>query len=177
MSRVGYRHCDPRYPFLWATSNQPAARWHRYGEGPAHYFADTPVGAWAEFLRHEEIRDVADLKGVRRSLWAAELPETDYAVPALSHEQLTGGRDTHASCQAEATRLRRAGMLRLQAPSAALIDGGARGWIANPDEKAAPKARDGVVWVLYGIAPNLVAWPAVEASAPAERLLPLVRHF
>ena len=72
--RVGYRHCDSRFPFLWQTSAQPPARWHGPGEGPAHYFADTPVGAWAEFLRHEGIVDAADLAGVQRSLWVVELP-------------------------------------------------------------------------------------------------------
>ena len=177
MSRIGYRHCDPRFPFLMAQPNQVAARWHRSGDGPAHYFADTPVGAWAEFVRHEEIRDCADLKGVQRSLWAAELPEADYLVPVLSPRQLTGGRDTHAACQAEAKRLREAGASRIEAPSAALVKGGARGWVANPEEQVAPKARDGVVWVLFGVTGDLVGWPAAESSAPPERVLALVRHF
>ena len=72
--RLGFRHCDPRFGFLWTTPAQPAARWHGHGEGPANYFADTPSGAWAEFLRHEGIVDPEDLAGVRRSLWAVELP-------------------------------------------------------------------------------------------------------
>jgi hypothetical protein len=67
---LAFRHCDPRFPFLWQTAVQPAARWHVTGEGPANYFSDTPTGAWAEFLRHEGITDVTDLAGVRRSLWA-----------------------------------------------------------------------------------------------------------
>ena len=50
-----YRHADPRFPFLWESSEQPPARWHDSNEGPVHYFADTPDGAWAEFLRHEGI--------------------------------------------------------------------------------------------------------------------------
>jgi hypothetical protein len=49
---------------LWEAASQPAARWHADGEGPAQYLADTPVGAWAEFLRHEGITDEADLSGV-----------------------------------------------------------------------------------------------------------------
>ena len=51
---IVFRQADPRYPFLWSDVSQPAARWHAVGEGPAHYFADTPDGAWAELLRHEE---------------------------------------------------------------------------------------------------------------------------
>lgn len=54
---IAYRNSDPRYWQLSVLSTQPAARWHGTGEGPAHYFADTPTGAWAEFLRHEEITD------------------------------------------------------------------------------------------------------------------------
>ena len=46
--RVGFRHCDPRFGFLWLTAAQPEARWHAAGEGPANYFADTPTGAWDE---------------------------------------------------------------------------------------------------------------------------------
>ena len=57
---IGFRHADPRYPFLWEGAGQPAARWHAAGDGPAHYFCDTPDGAWAEFLRHEEISDPDD---------------------------------------------------------------------------------------------------------------------
>ena len=177
MSRIGFRHCDSRYPFLWATALQPAARWHRFGEGPAHYFADTPVGAWAEFLRHEDIRDPADLDGIRRSLWAVELPDRGYVTPALPDKQLTGGLASYAACQSEAARLRTTGARRIEAPSAALSAGGARGWIANPDEKPAPAARDGVVWVLYGTGRDLIGWPAAEATAPPARALPLVRHF
>jgi hypothetical protein len=177
MSRIGFRHCDPRFPFLWASSRQPAARWHGPGAGPAHYFADTPIGAWAEFLRHEEIRDPEDLQGIRRSVWAAELPDDDYHVPHLPKGQLRGGAGTYANCQAEAARLRAAGAVRIQAPSAALISGGARGWVADPDERPAPMRRDGVVWVLYERPATIVGWPAAEASAPPERVLTLVRHF
>ena len=57
---TGFRHTDPRFPFLWAGASQPAGRWNRKGE-LTHYFNDTPDGAWAEFLRHEEIDDPEDL--------------------------------------------------------------------------------------------------------------------
>lgn len=68
---IVFRQADPRYPFLWDTAAQPPARWHGPGEGPAHYFADTPAGAWAELLRHEEITDPDDAAtlGVRYGPW------------------------------------------------------------------------------------------------------------
>lgn len=177
MTRIGFRHCDSRYPFLWGTALQTPARWHGPGEGPVHYFADTPVGAWAEFLRHEEIRDAADLMGVRRSFWAAQLPDRGYATPSLPGKELTGGRASYTACQAEAARLRAEGAERIEAPSAALVAGGARGWVSDPEEKPASAARDGIVWVLYGVASRLVGWPAAEAVPPPSRVLPLVRHF
>src|SRR6185503_19151463 len=147
--RLGFRHCDHRKPFLWQSDVQPAARWHGAGEGPANYFADTPVGAWAEFLRHEEITDPADLAGVRRSLWVVELPDSGYATPKLSARVMTGGLLSYAACQAEARRLRRAGAKRLEAPAAALKPGTARGWTAIPAIAAATRPRDGRVWVLF----------------------------
>jgi hypothetical protein len=176
MARLGFRHCDHRKPFLWQSDAQPAARWHGEGEGPANYFADTPIGAWAEFVRHEEITDPADLAGVRRSLWVVELPDDGYAKPRLSARTMTGGLVSYAACQAEARRLRRVGALRLEAPAAALKPGTARGWVADPDTAPAPSPRDGRVWVMFGPC-GAVGWPAVVAGTPPAEVLPLVRHF
>ncbi len=175
-TRLGFRHCDSRMPFLWQSDRQPPARWHGDGEGPANYFADTPVGAWAEFLRHEGITDIADLAGVRRSLWVVELPDDGYAKPSLPARTLTGGLGSYAACQVEARRLRAAGAVRLEAPAAALKPGAARGWIATPEQTQAREPRDGKVWVLFGLC-QAVGWPAVVASAPPAEALPLVRHF
>lgn len=177
MSRLGFRHCDSRYPFVRNDATQPEARWHASGTGPANYFADTAAGAWAEFLRHEGIRDPMDLAGVARSIWTVEVPQTGYAKPALPIRVLTGDRSTYPACQAHAARLRSGGATRIEAPSAALLAGSARGWIADPTERVAPKARDGLVWILFGAAGHLVGWPAVESGAPPPRMLPLVHHF
>ena len=78
---IAFRHCDRRWPFLWESAVQPQARWHGDGEGPVQYLADTPDGAWAEFLRHEEITDEADLAGVSRALQQPCL----VTLPAPSH--------------------------------------------------------------------------------------------
>src|SRR5256884_1317297 len=63
---TGVQTCALPISFLWETGAQPPARWHGAGEGPAQYFSSTPEAAWAEFLRHEEIREAADLAGVER---------------------------------------------------------------------------------------------------------------
>ena len=72
---IVFQHADPRFAFLWESTTHPAAGWHDAGEGPAHYFSETPDGAWAEFIRHEEITDAADIETISRSLWAIELPQ------------------------------------------------------------------------------------------------------
>ncbi len=173
---IVFRQADARYPFLWESGDQPAARWHAPGDGPAHYFADTPDGAWAEFLRHEEITDPADLETVRRRMWAVEIPDDAETPIRLPQAVATGGSDTYPRCQAEATRLRAAGARRLVAPSAALVRGGAAGTIVRDGpHPAAP--RDGVVIVLFGPPDGLVGWIAGDAARPAGDLLLRVRHF
>jgi hypothetical protein len=175
--RLGFRHCDPRAPFLWQSADQPPARWHGSGEGPANYFADTPVGAWGEFLRHEGITDAADLAGVRRSLWVVELPADTPAVPQLTPAVLHGDDDTYPACQAEARRLRAAGATSLGAPAAALLPGGASGWSGHAAcLVTAQPARDGCVWVIFGPLAT-TGWLAVQAGAPPALVLPLVRQF
>jgi hypothetical protein len=170
-----YRHADPRFPFLWEHADQPPGRWHGEGEGLAHYLADTPNGAWAEFLRHEGITSEAELENVRRALWAVEIPDDlDAATPDLPGPTVTGGTGTYAACRAEARRLRRAGATALRAPSAALLPGGAAGWRVEAGLQPAP-ARDGRVLVLFGPRPNLVGWPATVAGRPAAALLAHVR--
>ncbi len=173
---IGFRHVDARFPFLWESEGQPAGRWHAEGQGPVQYFADTPDGAWAELLRHEEIRDEADLATIRRALWAVELPDEPLAKPRLPDRVLRGGRGSYAACQAEAQRLRARGAKGLVAPSAALKDGAARGWrVSGGLEPARP--RSGRVIVLFGRRPDLVGWSAAAEGRPHRTLLAKVRHF
>lgn len=174
---IGYRHCDSRFPFLWSDSSQPAARWHDVGEAPAYYFADTPVGAWAEFIRHEGITDVDDLRGVRRALWAVELPDNGYQAPTLADDVVCGDLSSYPACRAEASRLRRQGATQLVAPSAALLPGGATGWVCAPILQTSATPRDGRVIVLFGPRPAATGWPIVDAGAPSPLVCPLVRHL
>jgi hypothetical protein len=171
---IAFRHADPRFPFLWESADQPSARWHRAGEGPAHYLAETADGAWAEFLRHEGITDPADLAGVARSMWTIELPEVPEARPTLDEKTLTGGESTYAACQAEARRLRDTGATGLVAPSAALPSPASSGFRTSSGLVPGP-ARDERVFVLFGSRPDLVAWAACAEGRPREDLLPRVR--
>lgn len=172
-----FRHADPRWPFLWETHDQPAGRWHGAGDGPVQYLSDTPDGAWAEFLRHEEIKDPEDLPTVRRALWAIEVDESEPAAqPQLPTEVLTGGRESYARCQGEATRLRAQGAARLSALSAALLPGEARGKRVDRTVHPGPE-REGRTIVLFGRRPELVGWDVVGRGHPEPHLLLKVRHF
>lgn len=172
-----YRHADPRFPFLWESADQPAARWNGAGEGPVQYFADTPDGAWAEFVRHEGITGESELVNVRRALWAVEVPDNLTAQePRLGRAVLSGGIETYEECQREARRLRNNGVRALRAPSAALLPGCARG--SKVDGGLQPAAeRDGTVLVLFGARPDFVGWMAAFAARPRSDLLAHVRHL
>ncbi len=173
---IGFRHADPRYPFFWEDGSQPGARWHGDGEGPVQYLSDTPDGAWAEFLRHEEIHDPEDLLTVRRSLWAVDLGSEELAAVELPTETQIGETDSYAPCREEARRLRGTGASALKARSAALRPGHAGGW--RVDGGLRPGAeRDGGTIVLFGARPDGTGWRAVFEGRPEEELLAAVRHF
>jgi hypothetical protein len=173
---ICYRHADPRVPFLVESAVQPAARWHDEGEGPFQYFSDTPDGAWAEFIRHEEIVDAADLATVRRALWAVDVPDEGYASPDLPPEILTGGPETYAACREAARTIRAAGARGLIAPAASLLPGGARGWRVDRGLVPGPD-RDGRTVALFGPRPDLVGWPGAGEGRPRDDLLPAVRQI
>jgi hypothetical protein len=172
---IWFRNADRRWPFLWEDASQPPARWHGAGEGPAQYLADTADGAWAEFLRHEEITEPMDLAGIERHLWAVEVPDDESpAAPELPPELLQGGLDSYPACRAEARELCDGGATALEAPSAALVNGGARGEFVRAGLVEADN-RDGRVLVLYGVRPDLRGWLCTSDGHPSERLLRLVR--
>src|SRR4051812_32527164 len=125
---IAFRNADSRFPFLWEAADQPGGRWHATGEGPAQYLADTPDGAWAEFLRHEEITEPADLDGVARSLWAIDVDDLEL-LRAAAVDLPAGFEsvDSYPACQDKARKRRAAGAAVITAPSAALVPGGARG--------------------------------------------------
>lgn len=174
---IVYRHADSRFPFLWESALQSPARWHGPGEGPVQYFADTPDGAWAEFLRHEGITEAFELVNVRRALWAVEVPDDLRAeMPRVDEAVLTGGLDTYEACRKEARQLRQDGVAALRAPSAALLPGGARGWKVDGGLQPAAE-RDGTVLAVFGVRPDFVGWMAAFAARPRSDLLAQVRQL
>lgn len=174
---IVFRQADPRYPFLWSDASQPPARWHADGDGPAHYFADTPDGAWAELLRHEEITDPEDAATLRRALWAVEIGDEPLKVVSLPAAVVTGGPDSYRACQGHARRLRARGARRLVAASAALLPGGATGREVSEGVERPARLRHGRVIVVFGTPDGLVGWKAVERGGPPGDILPKVRHF
>ena len=170
---IGFRHADPRFPFLWESTAQPQARWHTDGSGPVQYLAESPDGAWAELLRHEGITEAADLDGLRRALWAIDLPEVPETRPALPTTDLLGDIDSWTACQAEAERLRTSGALGLVAPSAALASGSS-GFGVHGGLQPGP-ARTESVMALFGPRPDLVGWAACAVGRPRADLLARVR--
>ena len=173
---IAYRHADPRFPFFWESGFQPGARWHEDGNGPVQYLCDTPDGAWAEFLRHEEISDPDDLETVRRSLWAIDIGTEQLASPDLPPDVETGDADSYPPCREEAVRLRNAGAVGLRARSAALKPGKAGGWRVDGGLQRDAK-RDGETIVLFGRRPDLTGWRSTFAGRPDAELLDAVRHF
>ena len=171
---IAFRHADPRFPFLREDAAQHFGRWNAAGE-LTHYFCDTPDGAWAEFLRHEEIDDPEDLLTVRRALWAVEIGEAPILKPELPRETLTGGPESWPACQETARHLRTRAR-GITAPSAALNPGGAHGWRVEAGLTPGPE-RDGRVFVLFGPRPDLVGWAATASGRPREELLANVRRF
>jgi hypothetical protein len=173
---IVYRHADPRFPFLWETALQPGARWHDSGEGPVHYFSETPDGAWAEFLRHEEIADPADLAGVTRSLWSIDLPRAPRIRPRLDPATLTGGTSSYSDCRREAHRIRALGGRGLVVLSAALESPSPSGFRTDGGLQPGPPTKERV-FVLFGIRPDLVGWAACHRGRPRANLLPRVRQL
>jgi hypothetical protein len=173
---IVYRHADPRYPFLWESVDQPPARWHDRGDGPVQYLSSTPDAAWAEFLRHEEITDAADVATVTRSLWAIELPEESLAAPRLPDTTMVGGMSSYAACRAEASRLRAAGATGLTAPSAALDRRTGSGYRTDGGLRPGPR-RDESVIVLFGARPDVVGWVACFEGRPRPELIGRVRQL
>jgi hypothetical protein len=171
---IVFRHADPRFPFLWESADQPPARWHGRGEGPAHYFSETPDGAWAEFLRHEGITDPADLAGVARSVWAIELPGVPQATPSLPDALLLGDESSYPSCQEEARRIRAQRFRGLTAPSAAIDAETPSGFRTEGGLRPGPP-RSEHVFVLFGQRSDLVGWAACAEGRPRDDLLVRVR--
>src|SRR5207253_7537977 len=103
---------------------------------------------------HEEITDAEDLATIRRQMWAVEIGDAPAHRLSMPKTVMTGDLDTYPASQRAARQLRRRGVSRLAAPSAALVPGGARP--VRVDGGVRPAApRDGVTIVIFGPPPAL----------------------
>jgi hypothetical protein len=126
-----FRHTSPDWPPLYHAAGEPipsqsSGRWHRQGEGYAQYLSLEPLGAWAELVRYENIRDATRAETYRRRLWLCFVAEHDIANLSTFDAYRDCGLDPrvavaeHSESQALADELRDAGYRGLLSPSAAL---------------------------------------------------------
>jgi len=139
------------------------------------YFADTPPGAWAELLRHEEITDPADLAGISARLWVIEIDDVEMHEPKLTRAELVSTPNGYNVCRAEAHRLRASGANRIVAPSAALAPGEGAGFHVGTTGLFRATSRDSKVIVHFGVLPHAEGWCAADSARPDPELLSQVR--
>jgi len=172
---IVFKHANSRYPFLWETSSQPAARYNAEDDGPAQYFADTADGAWAEFIRHAEITEPQELLEVRRALWCVDVPDEEFTQVRLPIEKTTGDKSSYSDCQKFAKSLRDSGINRILAPSAAIKRDQAGGYrVEDGLKRGIP--RSGNIYVIFELLPNTPGWRATLSGPPVE-ILELTNQF
>lgn len=149
-----------------------------------HYLANTPTVAWAEWIRHQEIEDPADLEGVSAALWAVLIPahwiDKDLQPVKMTTELVLG-----TTPEAEIARLALVDQLKAQgaqgllAPTAALH----RSDVVSPCVRVmgGEQRRDELpvaanVILLWCNAEHLSGWCCVPEGRPGVELLPLVRR-
>jgi RES domain len=127
-----YRQAAPDWPPLYHAAGEPvpsqsSGRWHRQGLGYVQYLSLEPLGAWAELVRYEEIRDLVRAAAYRRRLWLCFVREHDVAdLSTFDHYRECGlnpglAVGDHADSQELADDLRDAGYRGVLSPSAALV--------------------------------------------------------
>ena len=182
--RLGFRVCDRRYPFLWQTAGQQTGRWNLAGDDPVHVLAISPTVAWAEWIRHQEIEDPADLAGVAAALWAVLIPEAwsdqDLQPVNLSIDLVLGTIPAAKDARlALVDQLKSQGAQGLMAPSAALHQSDAVlpcTRVRDGSEEADALATPALVILLWCAAVQLPGWCCVAEGRPGPELLPLVRR-
>lgn len=81
---VAFRWSSYDVPF-WARPNTRSGRWNRLGDEPTQYWSLSPEAAWAELIRHENLRTEDELDLVRMAFWVCRIPTMriiDLRLPA-----------------------------------------------------------------------------------------------
>lgn len=170
---LAFRQTDYDVPF-WARGNSHPGRWNVAGDPPTQYWSLHPDGAWAEFVRQEELVDPDDLERLRRPIWVCRIrvaPLVDLRHDderdrwSVTRDALTD--PDWMRCQRLAGTLREHGVAGVIAPSAA-IDGHANVTFFGPRRAIHLHRRP----VLHSTVPAAV----VARGAPDPDLLGRVRR-
>jgi RES domain len=169
-----YRYSNYDTP-LWVRSNTRPGRWHAPGDGPTQYLSFTPIGAWADLMRNENLRTEGELLTVHMPLWQVRIDQSnivDYSD--FERAEAAGFRaaalidDDQERCRAEGKRLRDAGFAGVWAPSAAL-----------PGEHSLTifGARVSIDWTATPTLSSAVPAEMVTQGSPPAELLRRVRFY
>jgi hypothetical protein len=179
-----FRQCDAFRPFVWESGeHQASARWHKLGEGPVQYFSDTPDGAWAEFLRHDEIKEPMTAEECSYTfnpvLWSVEVElDENLHIPDMnknvSNENLFGDDESYTVCQAAALEARENGAIAIKVTSAALTD--ACGQQVAEGKLKNAGSRTPSVFVYFGKI-DAIGWRCGGLVQIDNQLLSRIRHF
>lgn len=172
--RIAFRWADYDTPF-WARPNRSAGRWNELGDGATQYWCLDPSAPWAELIRHEELREEAELDLLRATLWAARWsigPLADLGTFESAAEWGVDARvmvdDDQRASRLVARELRARAFAGLLAPSAAL-----------PGSVTLVVFRPRIL-TAFGATPRLSAYVPAEVAAigrPAGGLVGRVRHL
>lgn len=69
---IAFRWCTYDVPF-WVRENRRAGRWNLDGDASTQYWSLSPEAAWAELIRHENLRSEEDLDLVRVPFWVCRV--------------------------------------------------------------------------------------------------------
>jgi RES domain-containing protein len=123
---LAFRQTDYDVPF-WARSNSHPGRWNRPGDPSTQYWSLHPDGAWAEFLRQEELTAADDVDALRRPIWVCRISLAPLADLRSDEQRDRWGIAADAlvdpdwaACQDLARTLREQRVAGVIAPSAAI---------------------------------------------------------
>ena len=125
--RQGPRDYGPFFQNLRGVPHQPSGRWNEQDVNLAQYWSLSPWGAWAEFIRYNEIRSRSVAKEAMRDVWTAtptcramaDLSTFD-RYEACGLDPWMAVEDDHTRCQELRRWLESNGYDGVISPSAAL---------------------------------------------------------